>query len=91
MHLIRVYPDEHKWEGKGFIVMAWHKVLPDGNYDFDDIIRVFQQHREELGIDISDSDIAEIVNVEGIGAMNAYMRLGEAEFFGLNHWYGKED
>ena len=91
MYLIRVYPDEHKWEGKGDIVMAWHKVLPNGNYDFDDIISVFRRHREELGIDISDSDIAEIVNVEGILAMNAYMRFGEVEFLGLNHWYGEED
>jgi len=68
MYLIRIYPDEHIWQGRGYIAMAWNVVLPDGNYDYDNIIAVFQKHRDQLGIDISNSDIAEIVNVEGIEA-----------------------
>ena len=87
MYLIRIYPDEHKAKGEDYIAMAWRKVLPNGNYDFDDIIRVFQQHKEELGIWRSDADISEIVNVEGIEAMNAYMDFGLVEFYGANHWY----
>ena len=91
MYLIRIYPNEHKQRGCDFIAMAWHKVLPNGNYDYDDIIKVLQQHREELGINISNPDITEVVNVEGIQAMNAYMDFGLIEFYGLKHWYGKDD
>jgi hypothetical protein len=67
--------------------MVWSKILSDGNYDFDDVVKVFQEHKEDLGIEVSDADIAEIVNVEGICAMNNYMDFGMVEFFGTNHWY----
>lgn len=87
MYLITIFPDEHKATGQGRVVMAWHKVLPNGNYDYDDMIRVLQSHKAELGIWKSDADIAEIVNVEGIKAMNAYMDFGHIEFFGMNHWH----
>ncbi|BAL83506.1 hypothetical protein SELR_17980 [Selenomonas ruminantium subsp. lactilytica TAM6421] len=50
----------------------WNKVLPNGNYDYDDMIGVLQEHKENFGIDLSDADIAEIVNVEGIEAINLY-------------------
>ena len=87
MYLITTYQTEHKRKPDSEIRMAWSKVLPDGNYDFDDIIKVFQKHKEDLGIEVSDADIAEIVNVEGICAMNNYMGFGMVEFFGTNHWY----
>nr|DAX35139.1 MAG TPA: hypothetical protein [Bacteriophage sp.] len=87
MYLITTYPTEHKWLPDGKIRMMWNKVLPNGNYDFDDIIKVFQEHKEDLGIEVSDVDIAEIVNVEGILTMNNYMDFGIVEFVGTNHWY----
>lgn len=91
MYLIRIYEMRvYPSEPKSHIAMAWNVVLPNGNYDYDNIIAVFQSHRDQLGIDISDSDIAEIVNVEGIEAMNAYMRLGTVEFMALNYWYLEE-
>lgn len=87
MYLISTYPTEHKWRPDGKIRMVWSKILSDGNYDFDNIIKVFQTHKEDLGIEISDADIADIVNVEGVCAMNNYMDFGMVEFFGTNHWY----
>ena len=87
MYLITTYPTEHKWMPDGKIRMAWNKVLSNGNYDFDDIIKVLLEHKEELGIEASDSDVSEIVKVEGICAMNNYMDFGMVEFFGTNHWY----
>ncbi len=68
-------------------VMAWNKVLDNGNYDYDDIVSVFQTHRDELGIELSDEDVSEIVNVEGVLAINQYMTLGKVEFYGTNHWH----
>lgn len=91
MYIINIYSNEYKVRGNDTVALVLYDVLPDGNYDFDSIIKEFQQHKKELGIDISDSDIAEIVNVEGVLAMNRYMRFGMVEFYGVNHWYGKED
>lgn len=87
MYLISTYPTKHKWRPDSKIRMVWSKILSDGNYDFDDVVKVFQEHKEDLGIEVSDADIAEIVNVEGICAMNNYMDFGMVEFFGTNHWY----
>ena len=88
MYVFWIYPTEHKIKGDGHIAMIWNEVLPHGNYDFDNIIEVFRQHRDELGVYCSDKDIAEIVNVDGVEAMNAYMDFGRVEFFGTGHWYG---
>ena len=91
MYIIKAYPSLHKWEANGSIVMCWSKELENGNYDFDDIIHIFQLHKKELGIRCSDADISEIVNVEGIEAMNAYMDFGRVEFFGMNKWLRDDD
>ena len=87
MYIFTAFPNAHKWLPDGKIMLCWHKVLDNGNYDYDDAIRVFQLHKKELGIEESDADISEIVNVEGIEAMNAYMDFGLVEFYGANHWY----
>lgn len=86
MYIIRIYPDEHKAPGTDRIAMVWDKVLPNGNYDYDNMIEVLRAHSEELGITVSDMDIAEIVNVEGIAAINYYMECGSVEEYWKNHW-----
>lgn len=90
MYIFTTYPNARKWLPDGKIMLCWHKVLDNGNYDCDDAIRVFQLHKKELGIERSDADISEIVNVEGIEAMNAYMDLGLVEHFCLNQWQGED-
>ena len=67
------------------IAMAWHKVLPDGNYDVDGFIKVIQEHKDELGIELDNQDIAEIIN-ERIMAINRYMTNGSVVFVPMNYW-----
>jgi hypothetical protein len=86
MYIIRIYPDEHKVPGTDRIAMVWDKVLSNGNYDYKDMIEVLQNHRDELGITVSNIDIAEIVNVEGIAAINYYMTTGSVEEYWKNQW-----
>lgn len=86
MYIMSIYPDEHKAPGTERIAMVWDKVLPNGNYDYDDMIAVLQEHRDELGITVSDRDIAEIINVEGIAAINYYMTTGSVEEYWKNQW-----
>lgn len=67
------------------VAMYWNKILPNGNYDYDDMIAILQEHKEELGIDLSDQDIAEIVNT-GITPINYYMTNGFIERCPVNEW-----
>lgn len=67
------------------VKMYWNKVLPNGNYDYDDMIAIIQEHKEELGLDLSDQDIAEIVNVT-ITSINHYMTKGFIERIITNEW-----
>lgn len=87
MFLVKIYPDGNKQEGIGYIALVWQKILDNGNYDYDDIIRTLQEHMEELGVECTRMDIGEIVNVEGLEALNSYMKYGNIEFFATNHWY----
>lgn len=68
------------------IVMCWNKVLPNGNYDYDDMIAIRQKHKDELGLDMSDQDIAEVINVEGIKAISFYMNSGSVDEYAMNCW-----
>lgn len=67
------------------VKMYWNKVLPNGNYDYDDMIAILQEHKKELGIDLSDQDIAEIVHVT-ITSINHYMTKGFIERIITNEW-----
>lgn len=67
------------------VKMYWNKVLPNGNYDLDDMIAILQEHKEELGLDLSDQDIAEIVHVT-ITSINHYMTKGFIERIITNEW-----
>lgn len=67
------------------VKMYWNKVLPNGNYDYDDMIAIIQEHKEELGLDLSDQDIAEIINVT-ITSINHYMTKGFIERIITNEW-----
>lgn len=69
----------------GRVKMYWNKVLPNGNYDYDDMIAIIQEHKEELGLDLSDQDIAEIVHVT-ITSINHYMTKGFIERIITNEW-----
>lgn len=67
------------------VKMYWNKVLQNGNYDLDDMIAILQEHKEELGLDLSDQDIAEIVHVT-ITSINHYMTKGFIERIITNEW-----
>lgn len=67
------------------VAMYWNKMLPNGNYDYDDMIAILQEHKDELGIDLSNQDIAEIINIT-ITSINNYMRKGFIERVHVNEW-----
>lgn len=67
------------------VKMYWNKVLPNGNYDYDDMTAILQKHKVELGLDLSDQDIAEIVHVT-ITSINHYMTKGFIERVITNEW-----
>lgn len=88
VYLVKVYSSEYKIHGEGRIAYAFSDVRADDSGDvFDEALCQILDHRDEVGLFISDEYAREVVRNSGICILNRYMDYANIEMVYDDVWY----
>lgn len=87
IYLVKIYPSEHKIHGEERIAYAFSDVRADDSGDvFNDALCQILDHRDEVGLFVSDEYAREVVWGDGICALDRYMDFANVEMVYDEFW-----